>query len=86
MTPLCPGGTRHVNHPMGSFRGRLCRWGHALYRGPGVMRKHTAERRQRVKCPVCGRRLRGRILVDTQDMEIFGVAVPPHKAKGWWKK
>lgn len=40
---------------------------------------------KKVACPLCGRRLMGWVRI-SHDADFLGVAVPPHKRKGWWKK
>lgn len=41
--------------------------------------------RGRVVCPLCGRRLWGWVSIG-HDADFYGLQVPPHKRKKWWKK
>lgn len=44
-----------------------------------------AQRRTKVQCPLCGRRLVGWATI-SHDGYIVRYVVPPHKKKGWWKR
>lgn len=50
-----------------------------------ISEKNWKQKRVRVKCPECGRRMWGWCVI-SHDGEILHYAVPPHKKKGWWKK
>jgi len=50
-------------------------------RTPGLRPK----RKKKIKCPICGRKLRPRIR-QCHDSGCWHMYVPVHKRKHWWKK
>lgn len=47
--------------------------------------EELGQRRTKVVCPECGRRLWGWATVN-HDGQIIGYSIPPHKVKKWWKR
>ena len=49
-----------------------------------ILEEDWKQKRERVTCPVCKRRMWG--WAHIHDGEIMRFVVPPHKKKKWWKK
>lgn len=58
---------------------------HSFHRAVEVSNKYWEQKRVRVKCPVCGRKMWGWAVIG-HDADIYYYAIPPHKRKRWWKK
>jgi len=50
-----------------------------------VRDKDWTQKRVKVQCPVCKRKLDGWLMMDHDGVD-RGYAIPKHKRKGWWKK
>lgn len=69
--------------PYNSKKGGGSRLYH-LSRAVETMDKSWSQKRTRVKCPECGRRMWGWATI-SHDAEIVHYSVPPHKRKRWWR-